>query len=118
MIVLLLNDLYLAILDRKLKYGDQVVGHKLRSQCSADQVGKLLSAASDILSGLDHGQLIVPAFRLNGQNELPALTINSYIYLVNLNLADSSNRCSKMVLKGVCGEAKKDIDQTIVPNLR
>ena len=60
--------------------------------------------------------MVTAAFRLDRQNILAALPVDTDIDFVDFNLTDPFDRGTQMVLKRKTQDAEKDIDQSIIAN--
>ena len=117
LVVPFVDYLDLARLYCEFKEGDAFFGHELRRYGAANQVWKLLSATQDILLRLNYPMLVATSFCLNWNYELPSMTVEADIYLVDLDLPDVLDGGSQVVLEGVRGNTQEHIDQTVVPHL-
>src|SRR5262249_6147738 len=90
---------------------------ELRGDRSADQSGKLLATARDILLRLLPPVLILAPLSLNRDYVLAAMTIKPNIQLINLYLADILYRRAQVILKRGRGNPQENIHQPVVPHL-
>ena len=78
---------------------------------------KLLNAAGNVLSGLGDSELVGAALSLHGYDELLAVTANSDVKLVDLDLTHTLHERLKVVLQGIRRDTKKDVDQAVIADL-
>lgn len=95
----LLDYLDASILDRQFKQGDFVVAHELGGDSTADQGGKLGGTTSNVLLRLHDSMLVVSTFRLDGNDELSSVSIDTDVNLIDLDLPDFLHRGSEVVLE-------------------
>ncbi len=94
---------------------DPLVSHELSSDSSANQVGKLARAKSEVLFNLNDIEPITAAFRLQGKNVVTAVLIYTDIEFIRFYLSDLFDGCAEMVLDGVTRNSSGDINYAVVP---
>jgi len=107
---------HLTVLNGQLENRDYFVRHKLSGDRSADEIGKFLGTARDVLLGLNCAKLIAASFGLDGYDKLSSLAINADINLVDFNLPNAFDGCAKVILHRVAGDAEEQVNQSVVPN--
>ena len=87
------------IIQTKLKHRDPRVVHELRGDGAADEIGKFLSAACDVLFRLHGRKLIIPALRLYRDDELATVAVDAYVNLVDLDLPETLHGGAEVILQ-------------------
>jgi hypothetical protein len=98
----------------KFEESDQIILDELRRDSTANELRKFFFTAPNILPRLYGREAIRTTFRLDGQNVLPTALIDSDIYFVYLNLSQTGNCRSKMVLKRVPCYTEKNVQKSVV----
>ena len=97
--MLLVNDFHFAVDEHQFEHRDSFVRHELRRYGATNQLGKLLCAAGNVLLSLHNTVTVISAFRLNRDDKLAAMFIDTHVDFVDFDLADSSDRRAQMVLQ-------------------
>lgn len=102
----------------QLKHSDKAAIQKLRRDWTADVIGKFARAKFNILPRLHGGQLIFSPLCLHRHDVFSAIRVDSDIEFVDLNLPDSLNGRSQVILQRIACDAKKYINDTVVASPR
>ena len=94
-------DFDFIVFNRQLKHGDAVIIHKLRRKRPTSKRRKFFFAASQVLPGLDDGELIVATFGLHGNDVMVAMSIKPHVQLVDFDLTNAYYCRPQMVLQRV-----------------
>ena len=86
------------ITQTKLEHRDPRVVHELRGDGAAGEIGKLFSAACDVLFRLHGRKLIIPALRLHWDDVLATVAVDAYVNLVDLDLTETLHGSAEMIL--------------------
>lgn len=113
-VVSFIDNADFAIPQRQLEKCDDPVRQKLRRHGPAAHPRKPVFDETDVLRGLDDADLILSALGLHRDHEMAAEPVEPDVEFVNLDLADVSDSCAKMVLQAVGRETKEGVDQPVV----
>ena len=97
-IVAFLNDFHLFILDGEFEKCNCAISHELRRNCTASHSGKSIFDKGDVLTCLDHANLVVAALCLNRDSKMAPMSVESNIEFIDLDLTDSLNGGAQVVL--------------------
>src|SRR5690606_2615051 len=90
------------------------IGHELRCDRAAAHSGKLLLGETYILCGLNDPDLSLSAFRLNRNDIVTSVLVETDIEFVDLNLPNSFHRGSQVILEAIRGQSEESVDQSVV----
>ncbi len=110
------GDTIFALLE--VKERNEIGANELCSNRAADERREFRGAERKVLLNLHDAQFIIPTFCLNRKDVLCASPVNADIDLVRFDLTDARNRRTQMALERITGYAGKDVDQSVIPDLR
>ena len=90
---------------------------ELHGNRAAYQLRELCRTASDILTGLHDSMLVTTTLRLNRNDILASVLVNTDIDFIDLNLPDVLYCRTKVVLERECGNTEKYVNKAVVPYL-
>lgn len=101
----------------QFEHCDTLFAHELSRYRSAKQLWKFLDTASDILLRLDHAMFVISSLCLNRHHILSTVTVNTDVNLVNLDLSNTFDCRSQVILQWKSCNAQKQVHQPIVTYL-
>ena len=110
------NDPDVVAILLKLKKRHEIGSHHIDANGAADERRQLARTQSDILLDLHPAEPVVATLSLHRYYIVCAALVQTHVDFVRLYLPYAGNRCAQMILQGITGDTKKQVNQTVVSN--